>query len=151
MEKEMEDLVQVLVPKSRLLDVYELLSRPVGSRQDGSDISKEVPEEDAPGQAAWPPEMLERHYRRSSPPLKRFLDHLADNPGRAVPIGELDEAVGYKPHQTAGMLSAASRRVSNRYGLKHPWVAGKRRDDGAKCYTMNEEDAAVVRSLRTDR
>lgn len=130
----MEDLVQVLVPKSRLLDVYELLSRPVGS-----------------GQAPWPPEMLERHYRKSSPPLKRFLDHLADNPGRAVPIGELDEAVGYRPRQTAGMLSAASRRVSNRYGLKHPWVAGKRRDDGAKCYTMNEEDAAVVRSLRTDR
>lgn len=147
----MDDFVPVLVPKSRVLDVYEFLSQPVGPRRDGSHLPEEFPGDAARGHVPWPPEMLERAYRESSPAMKRFFDHLADNPGRAVPIGELGEAMGYTPHQVAGTLGAAGRRITNRYKLRWPFTWERRPEDGIYYYTMNEEDAAVIRSVRTDR
>jgi hypothetical protein len=146
-----EDFVPVLVPKNRVLDVYEFLSRPMGPERDGSHTSEELYGEAARGRVPWPPEMLERAYRESSPAMKLFFDHLADNPGRAVPIGELGEAMGYTPHQVAGTLGAAGRRITNRYKLRWPFAWEKRPEDGVYYYTMNADDAAVIRGLPTDR
>jgi hypothetical protein len=145
-EKPVEDFVPVMVPKSRVLEVYEFLARPV--RAPGDD--QPVPGEDDRGQIPWPSEMLERAYRESSPAMKRFFDHLADNPGRAVPISELGKAVGYSPHQLAGTLGAAGRRITNRYKLRWPfgWELGP---DGVYSYTMKEDDAAVLRNYRGRR
>ena len=145
----MEDLVPVLVPKSRVLDVYAFLSRPVAPPQGG--LGTEKIRAKGAGRDRWPPEMLERAYRESSPAMKRFLDHLADNPGRAVPIGELGEAMGRQPYQVAGTLGAAGRRITNRYKLSFPFSWEKRSEDGVYTYTMNEEDAAVIRSLRAGK
>jgi len=147
----MEDLVPVLVPKDRVLDVYAFLSRPVAPRPDGGHTSEGDRGDDARGLVPWPPETLERAYRESSPAMKKFLDHLADNPGRAVPIVELGEVVGYTPHQLAGTLGAAGRRITNRYKLRWPFAWEKRPEDGIYYYTMGEEDAAVIRGLRTER
>jgi hypothetical protein len=147
-EKTMDDLVPVLVPKARVLDVYEFLSRPVEPREDGSHLSEEVSGGSVRGLVPWPPEMLERAYRESSAAMKRFFDHLADNPGRAVPIGELGDAVGYSPHQLAGTLGAAGRRITNRYKLRWPFAWERRPEDGIYYYTMNDQDAAIIRSVR---
>lgn len=144
----MDDLVPVLVPKDRVLDVYAFLSRPVEPSQDGSSGLEEGRGDTARGLVPWPPELLERAYRESSPAMKRFLDHLADNPGRAVPIGELGEVVGYSPHQLAGTLGASGRRFTNRYKLRWPFAWEKRPEDGIYYYTMNAEDAAVIRGVR---
>ncbi len=147
----MDDFVPVLVPKARVLDVYEFLSRSVKPPQDDGPTAEELRGEAARGLVPWPPETLERAYRESSPAMKRFLDHLSDNPGRAVPIGELGDAMGYKPHQVAGTLGAAGRRITNRYKLRWPFAWEKRPEDGIYYYTMNEEDAAVIRGVRADR
>jgi hypothetical protein len=145
----MEDLVPVLVPKSRVLDVYALLSRPVAPS--GDVHTPEKVRATAAGRDPWPSETLERAYRESSLKMRKLLDHLADNAGRAVPIGELGEAIGYGPYQVAGTLGAAGRRITNRYHLGFPFAWEKRPEDGVYTYTMNEEDAAVIRGLRTDR
>lgn len=143
----MDEFVPVLVPRDRVLDVYEFLSRPARVALDEQRLADDVSGETARGRVPWPPATLERAYRESSPKMKRFLEHLAQNPGRAVPIGELGEVMGYTPHQVAGTLGAAGRRITNRYKLRWPFAWEKRPEDGVFYYTMNDEDAAVIRGI----
>jgi hypothetical protein len=133
----MDNIVMVPVPANRLQEVYELLAKPSGGTAAG-------------GRKPWPPETLTRCYRESSSPMQAFLDALADNGGRLMSGGDLGRAIGYtERNQMAGMLGAAGKRIVNRYNLQFPFEAEWRASEGVYYYTMNEEDAAVIKSLRT--
>jgi hypothetical protein len=130
----MDEFVLVPVPKGRVQEVYALLAKE-GAR---NTVSDQV--------GLWTPKILERCYRESSVKTKLFLDYLAENAGRAVSGSEVGEVIKYSSHQIAGMLGAAGRRITNRYKL--PWPFDWTTKDGLVVYTMNEENASVIRSVR---
>ena len=130
----MEDFVMVPVPASRVQEVYELLAKPAAQ-----DVLK-----------PWPPDTLKRCYRESSPAMKTFLDTLADNAAQPVSAGDLCRATGSTGrNQLAGMLGSAGRRITHRYNLSFPFAKEWRGSESQFYYTMNREDAASLKSLRT--
>lgn len=133
----MDTFVMVPVPATRVQEVYELLAKPAVV----SPASDRKP---------WPPETLKRCYRESSEPFKKFLDTLADNAETPVSGSDLAKATGYTYRNgVAGMLGAAGKRIDGRYHLPFPWVRHWRASESQNYYTMNGEDAASIKSLRT--
>ena len=133
----MEDFVMVPVPASRVQEVYELLAKPAALSPAGDRMP-------------WPPETLKRCYSESSERFQKFLDTLADNAETPVSGGDLAKATGLTYRSgVAGMLGAAGKRIDGRYHLPFPWKRDWRASESRNYYTMNQEDAAVIRSLRT--
>lgn len=142
-----DDLVTVQVPRSRLLEVYALLGRPQAADQEADSVTEETG-----GPSVWPDALVARAYRESSPKMKAFLDYLADRPDARLKAAELADAVGYKPHQFAGLLGAFGRRTKNRY--RNPgghWFFGAEwsSDEWSWIYWMPVEVAEVIKSQRS--
>ena len=133
----MENFVMVPVPATRVQEVYELLAKPAHLSPAGD-------------RKPWPPETLKRCYRESSEHFQKFLDHLADNAATPVSGGDLAKATGLTYRNgVAGMLGAAGKRIDGRYHLSFPWARHWRASESQNYYTMSQEDAAVIKSLRT--
>lgn len=143
-----EEFVNVLVPKSRVLEVYALLGQPEGSPVHGGSGGDSGRPVEGKG---YDRALFERAYRESSPHMKRLLEYLADNPGRMIPSGELAEAIGYDRSQLAGVLGAFGRRWKNRY--KNPGHWPFRADnpvefDGYWAYWMEPEEVEIINEIR---
>ena len=112
-EAMVDDLVQVMVPKRFLVDVYALIARlqAEGEASDGS--------QDATEPEGWTPEVLRRFYEASATNMVRALNHLAKNPDQWIPGPDLAEAIdpGGEGRALPGTFSGASRHAENRYGL----------------------------------
>lgn len=140
-----EELVKVLVPRSRLLEVYALLGRlATGSPAEAAGEAMSDNED------LWDDALVERAYRDSSDKMKGLLDHLADNPGRRVRSEELAKVIGYTRPQLAGVLGAFGRRWKNRYRNSGRWFfrAEWSGDERSWLWWMEPEVAEVVRSTR---
>lgn len=146
----MEDLVPVLVPKSRVLDVYGFLSRSSADAHDDDGGEGDGGESGSPARPIWPADTLQRCYKHGSTKFAEFLDHLADNAERAVSGSVVGDAIGYGGHQLAGMLGAAGRRIDNHYHLPFPFEKEWNATEGVFYYTMPEANAAVIRALRAE-
>jgi hypothetical protein len=146
------DLVQVLVPRHRVLDVYRLLGEP-----------------SVPSPAAQPPQMsngdngglpddwsaslIRRMYTESPKAMQALLDTLAENTGEVVTANELIDVLsrvcGKKANSAAlgGTLGAFGRRVSNRYKQEEwPFEAWWDADSRQVHYRMSPAVAAVIRN-----
>jgi hypothetical protein len=133
----MDDFVMVPVPARRVQEVYELLAKPATPSA-------------ADRRGPWPPETLKRCYSESSDHFQKFLDTLADNAETPVAAADLAKATGLTYRNgVAGMLGAAGKRIDGRYHLSFPWARHWRASESQNYYTMSQEDAAVIRSLRT--
>jgi hypothetical protein len=138
-----EEFVTVLVPKSRVLDVYALLGAGRGASQ------AEAPTPSAAGGQAgtYDRALVERAYRESSPKMKLLFDELANHPTERIRSTELAAAIGYDRSQLAGVLGAFGRRWKNRYRNEGPWPF-KAEWDGQWTYWMEAEEAQMVVGAR---
>ena len=133
----MDTFIMFPVPPSRVQEVIELLAKPAALSPAGDRMP-------------WPPETLKRCYSESSERFQKFLDTLADNAETPVSGGDLAKATGLTYRSgVAGMLGAAGKRIDGRYHLPCPWEKHWRASESRNYYTMSQEDAAVIKSLRT--
>ena len=112
-EAMVDDLVQVMVPRRFLVDVYALIAKLQAEEEPN------VEPQDAPEPEGWTPEVLRRFYEASATNMVRALNHLAKNPDQWIPGPDLSEAIDPEGEGRAlpGTFSGASRHAENRYGL----------------------------------
>jgi hypothetical protein len=139
-----EEFVNILVPKSRVLEVYRLLG------QSGSANGVAPSESSPPGERKYGRDLIERAYRESPESMKRFFNFLADNAGREVSSEQIARAIGRTRPQLAGVLGAFGRRWKRRYRNPGPWplTASWNGDVGMWLYVMTTEDAEVIIEMR---
>jgi len=154
-----EELVQVMVPREHLAEIYKRLGE-LSSNGGPVVESEEFEEEDDPGRA-WSDRLLRRAWADSDTNLRAVLKYLAKHPGERVPSEDLIALLRKQTNQPnadhyilAGTVGAFGRRVKNRYGLKdargrailpfrHPWD----RDLGSRAYIMPSRIARTITQL----
>lgn len=122
-----EELVAVMVPRSRLAQVYALL---------GSE---------PPDEPRADPAVIEQAVQESSEDTWRFLRLLADAPGEWLSIGEVRERLGLGVHTLAGVLSTLPRRWRRRYGQSAPLPYEVEGNGDQRRYRMEPDVAEVVK------
>ena len=117
METVVDDLVQVMVPRRFLIDVYALIAKLQAEESSSGELLE------ATEQEGWTEEVLRRFYERSATNMVKALNYLADNPDRWIPGPELAEAIapgGDNRSTLAGTFSGASRHAKNFF--EHRWM-----------------------------
>lgn len=166
-ENEVEDLVQVWVPKKHLAAVYAHVARleeESVKTEDQVESEVELTTEDLEegGMAAvelrdrvWSekPELLKRLYLESPFGMLRVLNYLADNTHRWVPTSELHAAI--EPGRTSkrSPFGAFTRRIQGRYKMRGVWPFGTdagQMDPPELAYRMGEKVAKQINSYRKD-
>jgi hypothetical protein len=152
MENPANDLVEVLVPRHLLVDVYRLIADRAGSpvppraggREEGSSHDG-LPDD-------WSASLVRRMYSESAKHMRAILDALAARPGEVVTASELIEVLASSRGDAAdssvlgGTLGAFGRRVANRYGRSEwPFSAQWDSDSGQVHYRMSPGVAALIR------
>ena len=144
----MHELVQVMVPRRFLVDVYALIAElesKAESEEDLSDGSEEAENKE------WTPELIRRMYVESPPGMMRALNYMMDHPDRWIPAPEVTHAIepGRDSRRLGGTLGAFGRRVKNRYGMD-TWPFWVEWDHEAKQvrYWMDGEVAEQLRKYR---
>ena len=145
-----EEFVSVLVPKARVLDVYQFLTVKQSDATDATDVEI-TPQEPTSGLPMTDPAVVGRAYRESPPAMKQFLELLAARPGEWVKIDELRDEMGLKKHQLPGVLGAFSRRWQGRYKQAGKWPFDAEWSDATGEWTwrylMPQVNADLIRSL----
>ena len=121
-----EELVTVMVPRSRLAEVYALL---------GSEPPAE-PRADA--------DVIEKAVQESSEDTWEFLRLLAASPGEWLSNGEVRKELGLGVHNLAGVLSTLPRRWRRRYGQSSPLPYKVEGTGDLRRYRMEQEVAEIV-------
>jgi hypothetical protein len=121
-----EELVAVMVPKSRLAEVYALL---------GSEPSAEPRADD---------EIIEQAVQESSEDTRRFLRLLAVSRGEWLSIEDVRDRLGLGVHNLAGVLSTLPRRWRGRYGQSAPLPFEVEGQGSERRYRMDPEVAEIV-------
>jgi hypothetical protein len=163
----MDELVNVLVPRRHLSQVYGFIAK-LDASEGQPLVTSAVPAE-SPALAAteaksggavsinvdeWTPSRLRRMVEESPPAMLEILRMLADRPGEWLAMNELAKAI--RPdadwNTVAGTLGAFGRRVKNRYGLES-WPFENRYDYevGGRVCRMSEEVARLVKRLVMER
>ena len=126
---ETDELVNVLVPRRFLAQVYGLVAKlasenewGVSSAESSRDSGKELGIETSSTAIAegWSPALLRRMVNESSPALLRILEVLADQPESWLSTGDLAVAMGKSKDDSkavGGTVSALGRRIKGRYRL----------------------------------
>lgn len=157
-----DDLVNVLVPRRHLSQVYGFIARlETGEGQSPTSGPTTAVTTTANGAGAstvdsdeWTPSRLRRMVDESSPALLEILRALANRPGDWLPMSELAKGIGPEAdwNTVAGTLGAFGRRVKSRYGLES-WPFDNRFDheiDGRVC-RMSEETARLIKRFIAER
>lgn len=140
-----DELVSVLVPRSALADVYELVAqreRAVGA--DVPDVESETIEEVELDAA-----LVRRMYDESEQPHRELMKLLATRPDEWMYTSEIAEEMQLEngSRSAAGMFGAFGRRAGHRYGGAKPWYSEWDGDQGEVRHRMSEEVAEVVNQL----
>ena len=140
-----DELVSVLVPRSALADVYELVAqreRAIGA--DIPDVQSEVVEP-----AELNEELVRRMYDESEQPHRDLMKLLAQRPGQWMHTSEIAEAMELEhgSRSAAGMFGAFGRRAGHRYEGAKPWYSEWDSDAGEMRHMMSEEVAEVINQL----
>ena len=146
-----EELVNVLVPRKHLSQVYGLIAQLEGAAPSMAAIVDEQPA--AHGATdEWTPSRLRTMVEDSGPAMRDILHALATRPGDWLYAQDLAAALKNKPNADwntiAGTLGAFGRRVKSRYGLE-TWPFQGKRDHERHCwvYSMSREMATKVLAL----
>ena len=149
-----EDLVNVLVPRKHLSQVYGLIAQLEGVAPSMPAIVDEQPA--AHGATdEWTPSRLRTMVDDSGPAMRDLLRAMASRPGDGLTTQDLATALKNKPkadwNTIAGTLGAFSRRVKSRYGLE-TWPFQVKRDHENHCwiYSMNPDVAKKILALLSD-
>jgi hypothetical protein len=110
----MEELVMVPVPKSRVLEVYELLGSKAPKPEASNDEDADV--------AGWDAAAFRKHILRASDTIQGLVTYLADHADNEVTTKEAAKALKlpYGWNSLAGALGAFGRYCGNR-DLEFPW------------------------------
>jgi hypothetical protein len=132
-----EELVNVLVPKSRVLEVYAFLADSAPAL--GSTTSQDHTLDD------WNADAFRKHVTRASDTIRGLVSHLADHAGEEVTTGDAAEALNlpYGWNSLAGALGAFGRYCANR-DLDFPWDDWYNAD-GLTVMRMSQAVAAEAR------
>ena len=147
------DLVEILVPRNLVVDVYRLISEKTGSTPPKAQRSGEkvTTEEIISG---WDAPSIKRMYKESEKPMRAILDHLAARPGETVTAEDLVNVLAeLSPTKKAtsivlgGTLGAFGRRVKSRY-KRDSWPFERiwSHEEGQVHYWMSEDVASVLKS-----
>ena len=115
------DLVEILVPRSLVMDIYRFIAERSGSlapkAQRGNVESNAV---ELGGE--WDAALLNRMYQESDKNMRAILDHLIARPGQTVPASDLIHVLAQSRDDKkatsmtlGGTLGAFGRRVRSRY------------------------------------
>ena len=149
MAKGEQDLVEVLVPRHLLLDVYRFVAENgvngISDKKSSAETSREGLPDD------WSVSLVRRMYAESATHMRAILDALAQRAGEVVPANDLIEVLSKSRGTQAdssvlgGTLGAFGRRVSNRYG-REQWPFSARWDSDAEqvMYSMSPGVAAII-------
>ncbi|MCC6284232.1 MAG: hypothetical protein IT439_02845 [Phycisphaerales bacterium] len=149
-----EDLVNVLVPRKHLSQVYGLIAQLEGAAPSATATIEEPPM----GNGAtdeWTPSRLRTMVEDSGPAMRDLLRAMAARPGEWLTTQDLAAALKNKPkadwNTIAGTLGAFGRRVKSRYGLE-TWPFQVKRDHEHHCwiYSMSQEVAKKILALLND-
>lgn len=150
----MEDLVNVLVPRKHLSQVYGLIAQLEGATSSPTATLDEQPTNSG-ATDEWTPSRLRTMVEDSGPAMRDLLRAMAARPGEWLSTRDLAAALKNKPeadwNTIAGTLGAFGRRVKSRYGLE-TWPFHYKRDHEHHCwiYSMSPEVAKPVIALLKD-
>ena len=158
-----DDLVQVLVPRRYLSQVYGFISRLDGEvKSHSSDVEVLGVPAMEPGDTGasevngdeWTQSRLRRMVEESPPAVLSILAALAEKPGEWLSTKDLAASIGTDADwkTVAGTLGAFARRLTSRYGLeKFPFE--NRYDHAAKgrLCRMSDEMARTIQRLIAER
>jgi hypothetical protein len=159
---QIDDLVNVMVPRRYLSQVYGLIARlddggAQPSSSDGSPAPAGASAGGANGAGAsatvsdeWTPSRLRRAVRESSPALREIFMALADKPGQWLSMPDLAAAIGPTADwkTVAGTLGAFGRRLKSRYGLeKAPFENRHDHALGGRVCSMSHETAKLIKQF----
>ena len=141
-----DDLVQILVPRHLVIEIYRLIAKNGGSLAMAA-IKTET-SDGLPG--AWTAPLIRLMYKESPTHMRAFLDALAARPGEDVPATEMIDVLSRSRGRKAntkilgGTLGAFERRVCNRYKQDEwpfeAWVDDKKQGH----YKMNPQVARLL-------
>lgn len=146
------DLVEILVPRSLVMDVYGFIAEKSGSlthkAQRRSDAAKAT---ELSGK--WDASLIKRMYQESDKNMRAILDYLAARSGETVTaldlVNVLKEVRDDKKATRltlAGTLGAFGRRVKSRYKRDGwPFEASWSHEEGQNHYRMSGEVASQLR------
>lgn len=162
-----DDLVNVLVPRRYLSQVYGFIAKldanegqpPLVSAVAADTPASATTEAKGGGAASidvdeWTPSRLRRMVEESPPAMLEILRMLAERTGEWLTMNELAKAI--RPdadwNTVAGTLGAFGRRVRNRYGLES-WPFENRYDYevGGRVCRMSEEVARLIKRFVVER
>ena len=163
-----EELVNVLVPRRHLSQVYGFIAKLEVAGSDRAATEPIADPEDRDATTAsngsgstqdldeWTPSRLRKMVEQSPPAMADILDALAERSGEWLSMEELAAAIRNKPdadwNTVAGTLGAFGRRVKNRYGIES-WPFENRYDHeirGRVC-RMSDEVARLIKQFLADR
>lgn len=154
-----DDLVNVMVPRRYLSQVYGLIARldggeshpsASGGNAEPGTLSRNGVEGVSANSDEWTPSRLRRAVKESSPALLAIFSTLADRPGQWLSMPDLAAAIGPNAdwNTVAGTLGAFGRRLKSRYGLE-TFPFENRHDHalhGRVC-RMSEETARLIKQF----
>lgn len=140
-----EELVPVMVPRSRLTDVYALLA---AGPSNGSPATTGL-------HRGWSAELIREVYAAASPRMKALLDLMAASPGKRMTVDDFMAELGAdQPEFVNGVLGAFGRLTSQRFAERlpnreHTWPFSVVKDikDGRWTYEMPKQVAEVVQAI----
>lgn len=154
---ERDNLVSILVPVDRVLEVYAFLSRKEEASKDeeGSRPVKEISGDRPAGSDDWPQELIQRAYEESPQSMRKILDYFSERPDTVVRAEELIavlEGVHMKPSkssQLAGTLGAFGNRVGGRYERNDwPFFSWWVPEEKQVHYRMGNRTAEILSAIR---
>ena len=163
-----EDLVNVLVPRRHLSQVYGFIASLEGAEGTARPVTDQGEASEAELTAStavssnglsldeWTPSRLRKMVDQSPPAMLDILSTLADHPGKWLSMQDLAASIKDKPdanwNTVAGTLGAFGRRVKNRYGIES-WPFENRYDHeirGRVC-RMSEDIARLIKQFLVER
>jgi hypothetical protein len=144
MKPNAEELVPVMVPRSRLRDVYALLAAGPSNGTEAGGLHR-----------GWSGELIQEAYAAASDRMKALLDLMASRPGQRLTADDFMAELGVDQQDFVnGVLGAFGRLTSQRFvhrlpNRDHTWPFTVVKDirDGRWTYEMPESVAEVIKAI----
>ncbi len=145
----LDEMVQVLIPKQYVVEVYRLVAELAG-REKVANVGTSVVEADD-DQARWlDAKLAKRAWDESSAAMRTILRYLAEHKDEWVSIAAVAQqlAPNADANTVAGTLGAFTRRIKSRYGqFRWPfeWKPGE--NGSGSVYMMPAQFAVMFEGL----
>jgi hypothetical protein len=146
-----EDFVSILVPKDRVMDIYQLIAGKPAAPTDTANSMVARQEPPSSGNPTTDSAIVARAYRESSPKMRQFFELLAARPDEWVAIDDIRESLSLEVRQLPGQLGAFQRRWQGRLKQSGKWPFDAEWSDVTGtwrwAYRMPQVNADLIKSL----